>query len=82
MEQRCYFILVTDICLPNEQTGDATKKLQKEKLFADDLCISQTHLDKDVYKRLLCKTFHINFLKYVSVVSKCNALLKYVRRVS
>ena len=46
VEQGCYFILVTDICLPNEQTGNwqRTKKLQEEKLFPDDSCAFVKHI--------------------------------------
>ena len=45
MEQGCYFILVTDICLPNEQT-EARKKATSEKNSFETTCaFSQIHQD-------------------------------------
>ena len=45
VEQGCYFILVTDICLPNEQT-EARKKATSEKNSFETTCaFSQIHQD-------------------------------------
>ena len=46
VEQGCYFILVTDICLPNEQTGSraTNKETSGRKTLSDDSCAFVKHI--------------------------------------
>ena len=41
----CYFILVTDICLPNEQTVARNKETSEKNSFETTCAFSQIHQD-------------------------------------
>ena len=45
VEQGCYFILVTDICLPNEQTVARNKETSEKNSFETTCAFSQIHQD-------------------------------------